>query len=78
MEDIDRENFYNRLKDCKESKDIKDILNLIENIDDDDLQRIIMDKYNQYLEYNKQKNVDIDDLIVTLESTYLDFIKNRG
>ena len=74
MEDLDRENFYYPLKKCKT---LKEILKLIDNIDDDDLQRIIMDKYNQYLEYNKQNNIDISVLIVTLEATYLDFIKNN-
>lgn len=78
MEDIDRENFYNHLEDCKKSKNIKDVLTLIENIDDDDLQKVIMDKYKQFFEYNKNDNVDIDVLIMTLENTYLEFTKNAN
>ena len=74
MEDIDRENFYYPLKNCKTLKEIE---KLIENIDDDDLQRKIQDKYNQFLEYNKKTEINISVLIVTLESSYLDFLKQN-
>ena len=72
MEDIDRENFYYPLMNCKTLKEINE---LIENIDNDDLQIIIRDKYKQFFEYNKQSNIDINVLIMTLENTYLDYFK---
>ena len=72
MEDIDRENFYYPLKNCKTLKEIKE---LIENIDNDDLQIAIKDKYKQFFEYNKNDNIDINVLIMTLENTYLDYLK---
>lgn len=73
MEDIDREGFYYPLKKCKTLQEIKD---LIDNIDNDDLQIVIKDKYKQFWEYNKKDDADIPNLIVTLEASYLEFIKN--
>lgn len=73
MEDIDRENFYYPLKNCKTLQEIK---NLIDNIDNDDLLLFIKDKYKQFFEFNKHDNVDINMLIIILESAYLDFVKN--
>lgn len=72
MEDIDREGFYYPLKNCKSLEEIK---KLIDNIDDDDLQEIISDKYKQFLEYNKSDVVDITTLIIALETAYLEFKK---
>jgi len=74
MEDIDREGFFYPLKNCKNLEEIKE---LIDNIDNDDLQKVIQDKYIQFFEYNKSNNLDISALIVTLESTYFEFLKNK-
>lgn len=73
MEDIDREEFYYQLKNCKS---LEGISKLIDNIDNDNLQVVIKDKYKQFLEYNKENQVNISNLIVVLETTYLDFIKS--
>lgn len=74
---IDRIDFYEKLKDCKTRSDIE---NLIDNIDNEDLYSAMLDKYNQVIEYNKNKNDNklVEDIIKILEFSYLKFEKSMN
>lgn len=73
--EIDRIEFYNNLKYCESLDEIK---KLIDNIENDELMIKMKDKYVQYIEFNKSKNVEISKIIVALESAFLDFIKEKN
>lgn len=72
--DIDRIGFYEKLSECKTRLEIE---NLMDEIDNDDLHYAALDKYNQIMEFNKNKNDGnlVKDIIKILEYTYLNFYK---
>ncbi len=72
--DIDRIGFYEKLSECKTRLEIE---NLMDEIDNDDLRYAALDKYNQIMEFNKNKNDGnlVKDIIKILEYTYLNFYK---
>ena len=74
---IDRIDFYEKLKGCKTRSDIE---NLIDNIDNEDLYSAMLDKYNQIIEYNKNTNDNklVEDIIKILEFSYLKFEKSMN
>lgn len=67
-DDIDRIEFYDKLKFCKSLAEIEI---LIENIDNDELQEYIQNKYNQFKKFNKLDVIIIKDLVKILENAYL-------
>lgn len=73
-EDIDRIGFYEQLGNCKSKNEIEE---LIDNIDDENLYKVILDKYNQIIEFNKNKSDQklVKDIVKILEFTYLNYIK---
>ena len=73
--EIDRIEFYNNLKYCESLNDIK---KLIDNIENDELLIKMKEKYEQFIEFNKEKNVEISNLIVVLECAFLDFIRENN
>ena len=76
MESIDRIEFYEKLKYCKTRIDIEELIYIIDN---DDLRELMLDKYNQILEFNKSKIDEklVKDIIKILEFTYLNFEKKN-
>ena len=73
--DANRIEFYEKLEKCKTRTDIEGLIDIIDN---DELYAIMIDKYNQILEFNK-KAVDselVKDIIKILQYTYLEFEKN--
>ena len=72
--DIDRIEFYEKLRYCKSIYDVKKLINGIEN---DDLLFFIQEKFENYIRYNKTKKVKIKELIIFLECAFLDFIKDK-
>lgn len=72
--DVDRVEFYKKLRYCKSIYDVKKIIDEIEN---DDLLFFIQQKYENYIKYNKTKNVEIKGLIIFLECAFLEFIKDK-
>lgn len=72
--DIDRVEFYKKLKYCKSIYEVKKLINEIEN---DDLMFYIQEKYDNYIKYNQTKKVEIKGLIIFLECAFLEFIKGK-
>lgn len=77
MKSVDRIEFYEKLSECKSKSEIESLIDIIDN---DDLRSIILDKYNQIIEFNKDKNDGtlVKDIIKILEFTYLKFEKSMN
>ena len=73
---LDRIEFYEQLDKCKNKEEIE---NLIDIIDNEELYTVILDKYNQILEFNRNKNDSklVKDIITILQFTYLEFEKKN-
>ena len=69
---LDRIEFYEQLDKCKSTKEIEDLIDIIDN---EELYAVILDKYQQILEFNRNKNDDklVKDIIKILQFTYLNF-----
>ena len=69
---LDRIEFYEQLDKCKSTKEIEDLIDIIDN---EELYAVILDKYQQILEFNRNKNDDklVKNIIKILQFTYLNF-----
>lgn len=73
MEDIDRKFFLKKLPNCQTREELE---NLIQNIDDDELSKIVKDKYEQILEFNKDEK--LKSIIRIIEFTYYNYINTKN
>lgn len=72
-EDIDRKFFLRKLPNCQTREELE---TLIQNIDDDELSKIVKDKYVQILEFNKDEN--LKSIIRIIEFTYYKYLDNKN